>query len=232
MMNDAIDWMTLPADAKDWWRVPSIKPEDEPKLRFESHAKSASLSALRGGYSSVIIHLLALEHWTDEWKRLNPPITSREEYSKTHPIIEPPFKVYTKYYLKQSDEQEKGYENTITVEAMTRETQLAIDKMKASIIPAFQAEFPNQLGEVSNTAQRHIEGEVGPMKRTTFYYGMVMRKQRQELALLTVAIKNLGELFPRDESVKTLALALSHEIDFLQKRWADLTNPKFRGLGV
>jgi len=70
------------------------------------------------------------------------------------------------------------------------------------------------------------------MKRTTFYYGMVMRKQRQELALLTVAIKNLGELFPRDESVKTLALALSHEIDFLQKRWADLTNPKFRGLGV
>jgi hypothetical protein len=226
----AVDMMTLPPEADRWASPqPQVAPP-EPMPNFGPLSSDARSAILRGSYASIIIHIVAFEHWVGEWKKLNPKPVSRDEYYKKNPLDELPFKESTEAYLRRSDQREEHYYNTFALYAMGRDYQLAADKLKGYVVPAFEAAFPNQLQTVMDSATRYIHDTSELMSESGWYYADAHMKMLGELGLVRKAINNLESLFKDDPSIKPFAVALGKEIDFLLEQLAATADPKKRGL--
>ena len=230
-VEHAVDMMTLPPDSKRWG-MPA-KTQSEPTPSFTTPAGGPKIAVLRAGYSSIIIHLLAFEYWLSESRRLT-PVQSREEYRASNPVPNLPFKLPDSYYLKREEGREEAYDNLVIFDTMLREYQLGADKMRRSIIPAFEGAFPNQMVEVEKVAETYIGATKRTMKKSgegAFYFGLVVMKMTEESSLVLSSTERLQKVFSKDISVKALTSNLISEYWFMRERLAKVVDKKRRGLG-
>jgi len=183
-------------------------------------------SPLAMGYASIVEHLLAMDFWNQEWRENFTALSTFEEYEKSYG--------YTESSMRRDAEVREAYGYKVAERAMLADFELETGKMKAFILPEFQAMIPDKYEEIKalvldnlNQTKIRLETMTGMLRY------IVMMMPLRELNRLDNAIFDLEKLFPKDKAVKLKVKAMRQMIGVLREKlriWRDKDRREFLGV--
>jgi hypothetical protein len=218
-------------------RFPTL-PNSELQPKFTVELSDSRKAALRGGYASILTHLYCFEHWADILKREWTSVGTREEFAADNPVSDKDFfgnPLPIKDYMKALDQRDERYNDKVGANKIMREVVLGIQKMKASIEPAFKIAFPDEIDEVTKMAKSYTKDATDLDESTgfvgVFETGAALARMTEESNRLYEETERLRKLFARDESVMILLNNLREEHKFLWQKVEKIRGSK-KGRGL